>query len=59
MTNTDENFEGNLQTDSTDDDLDVVALREEPSYKDAFVGNDTSNESVDLIDMKLLKKLLC
>ena len=49
MTNTDENFEGNLQTDSTDD-LDVVALREESSYKDASVGNITSNESVDLID---------
>ena len=49
MTNTDENFEGNLQTDSTDD-LDVIALREESSYKDASVGNITSNESVDLID---------
>ena len=49
LTNTDENFEGNLQTDSTDD-LDVVALREESSYKDASVGNITSNESVDLID---------
>jgi len=49
LTDTDENFEGNLQTDSTDD-LNVVALREESSYKDASVGNFTSNESVDLID---------